>query len=128
MANYYDYRYFVDGRHIAILQNAQDITYDPYIDYGDEIYVTPTQSDSSGILLKYTVTISAPLDEETSIGVDRFLARAIVHYVKAKMVEDTDLRMYQFNMNKFHELVQRQRRRKLGTSRINSPNYTGAIR
>jgi hypothetical protein len=128
MANYYDYRYYIDGRNIAILQNAQDISYDPYIDYGDELYVTPQTSDSSGILLKYTVVISAPSDEETAIGVDRFLARAIVYYVKAKLVEDTDKRLFEWNMREFNKLVQRQRRRKIGSPRINSPNYTGVIR
>lgn len=128
MANYYDYRYFVDGRNLAILQNAQDISYDPYIDYGDELYVTPTQSDSSGIMLRITVRIPAPSNEQTDLDLDRFVARAVVYYVKAQMVEDTDPKLYNYNMQKFHELVQRQRNRKLGSPRLNSPNYAGAVR
>jgi hypothetical protein len=128
LATYYDYRYYIDGRNIAILQDAQDIFYDPYIDYGDRMYVTPESSDSSGIMLRYTVSITAPTDEQTDIGVDRFLARAIVHYVKAKMLEDTDPRMSEWNMKQFKTLVQRQRRRKLGSMRVNAPNYMGAVR
>jgi hypothetical protein len=128
MATFYDYRYDIDGDKIALLQRTQEIIYDPHVDYGDEIYVTPTVADSSAILLKYTVTIAAPGDEQTDIGVSRYLGLAIVHYVKAKAVEDSDIRLYEWNMNKFRYYVQRERNSKLGSPRMGLSNYTGSVK
>jgi len=125
---YYDYRYAIDGRKLVILQRTREILYDPHVITSDQIFVTPTVADSSAIMLKYTVTINAPADEESEIGVSRYLAQGIVHYVKAKLVEDTDRRLYEWNMRKFYYYVNKERQSKLGSQRVGMANYTGAVR
>lgn len=103
-ATIYDYRWYSEGRYIAILQGAIDTIYD-FLE--DDLFLTPTSADTDAILLRHTVSVTAPSDETTDLGISRELAMAIVHYVKSKLVEDTDKRMNQWHYNKFLGFIQR---------------------
>ena len=107
VANTYDYRWYQEGRNIAILQRQQESIYDPYYSVREDIYKTPQTADSSAILLRYTVSVTAPALETTDMGVSREIAMGVVHYVKAKLIEDKDPKMYQWHYNKFLYYVTR---------------------
>ena len=98
----YDYRYYIEGRYIAILQRQQESIYDPYYDVREDVYKTPTEDDDEGILLRYTVSQSASTSETTDLGISRDLALGIVHYVKARLAEERgDMRMREWHYNRF---------------------------
>ncbi len=114
VANTYDYRWYQEGRNIAILQRQQESIYDPYYSVREDIYKTPGTADSSAILLRYTVSVTAPVSETADMGVSREIAMGVVHYVKAKLREDTDSKMYQWHYNKFLYYVTRHNQNRKG--------------
>jgi hypothetical protein len=100
-ANTYDYRWYQEGLYFAFLQRQQESIYDPYYSVREDIYKTPANSDSNAILVRYTLSLTAPADETTDLGIARELGMAVVHYVKAKLYEDKDPKMYQWHYNRF---------------------------
>jgi hypothetical protein len=87
-ANTYDYRWYQEGRYLAFVQRQQESIYDPYYSVREDIYRTPFTSDSSAILVRYTVPVTVPTAETTDLGVSREIAMGLVHYVKYKLLED----------------------------------------
>jgi len=132
MANnsYYDYRYYIDGRYLGILQRSLDLVYDPYVTLDEDIYVTPTVSDSSAILVRFTVRSTLPTSETSDLGLSRNLEHAVVWYVRAKLAEESgDLDRYSYCMNKFHEKIQREYPRRYGLkNRVIVPSHVGVIK
>lgn len=128
--NYYSYRWYNEGRYLAILQENLDLAYTPYIDRGHGIYVTPTVSDTSAIYLRYSVAITGPTNEEDDINVSGPLLRAIEYYVRAKLAEDRDdMRMYRHFKNKFYQYLERKVRNKMGTeARVVMPRGVSVLR
>jgi len=123
----YDYRYYIEGRYLAILQRALDSVYDPYLTLDDDLFLTPQNADTDAILIRHTVHVAAPTDATTDMGISYELAQAVVHYVKAKFAEDVDKRMYNWHMNKFYEMVEAHNTNLNGPKRA-MPNYLGAMR
>ena len=121
----YDYRYFVDGRQLAILQkkiSSESLT-------REEIFIRPTYADSSAVYIRYTVSVSAPSDENTEISASRELSEAIVYYVKSKLLEDAgEEKKALFYMNKFYTMVSRHRSNIKGPGSQVMVAYSGAIR
>ena len=116
----YDYRYYIEGRYLGILQRSISSTYDPYLTLNEDLYTTPAESDSNAIYTRYTVNIAMPTNEESDVGVSGLLAQAIIYYVRSKLYEDAgdDKRAF-VARNKFYELIQRQMNsRKGGMRRI----------
>ena len=124
----YDYKYYIEGRYLAILQRAEDLQYDPYLTVVSNLYKTPESSQLSGIMLRYTETVTAPTDEVTDIGVTRDLALGLVHYVKYRMYSDKDLKMATWNYNKFLYYVAKHNSNIKGTPPLRvMPSY-GSLR
>ena len=125
----YDYRWYQEGRYLAILQRQQESIYDPYYSIREDIYKTPGTADSSAILLRHTVVVTTPASETTDLGVSREIAMGIVHYVKAKLSEDKgDPKMYQWHYNRFLYYITRHNQNVKGIppSRV-MPSKTGAV-
>lgn len=127
---YYEYRYYIDGRQIAILQRLTDTAENPRILIDGEYFGVPQTADSSAIYLYYTVKVGEPLVETDTLSLNDTLSMAVLHYVKARVAEEStrDMRAYQFHMNEFHRLIQKESENRRGHSRTVSPNYLGAIR
>jgi hypothetical protein len=106
-ANTYDYRWYQEGRYLAFVQRQQESIYDPYYSVREDIYRTPFTSDSSAILVRYTVPVTVPTAETTDLGVSREIAMGLVHYVKYKLLEDKDANMARWHYNKFLYYVER---------------------
>jgi hypothetical protein len=100
-ANTYDYRWYQEGLYFAFLQRQQESIYDPYYSVREDIYKTPANSDSNAILVRYTLSLSAPASETTDLGIARELGMGVVHYVKSKLLEDKDLNLSRWHYNKF---------------------------
>jgi len=130
VANTYDYRWYQEGRYLAIVQRQQESIYDPYYSIREDIYRTPFTSDSSAILLRYTVSVTAPSDETTDLGVSREIAMGLVHYVKYKLLEDKDPKMAQWNYNKFLYYTERHNKNVKGKPpvKVMAAQPPGAVR
>lgn len=125
----YDYRWHVDGRYLAILQRAVDSVYDPYVTLEDDLFLTPQNADSEAILVRHTASVSVPEDVTTDMGISRELFLAVVHYIKSKLVEDSDVRMYEWHRKKFHYYVERHNFNLKGNPPSTvMPNYLGAVK
>src|SRR3972149_796988 len=96
MSTLYDYRWHQEGRYIAILQRSIDSVYDPYLSLADDLFITPSVSDSSAVYLRYTVTQTAPSSETVDLGLSQNLSLAVVHYVKARLAEEKEDFKWQF--------------------------------
>lgn len=120
-----DYRYFIDGRKLAILQkkiSSESVE-------REEIFLRPSEDDSSAIYIRYTVNVSAPADENTELSVSRELSEAIVNYVKSKLLDDAgEEKKALYYMNKFYTMVSRHRTNIKGPGSFITVGYTGAIR
>ena len=129
MATFYDYRYLIDGDKMVILQNNTSITDNPYLTE-NEVFLTPSASDSSAIYIQFTTTITAPSDENTDLGLPTTVERAILQHVKAQFAEDRgDHRAYLIHRQKFYRLLEQANKNLEGVD-IAAPgaNYAGAIR
>lgn len=128
MATVYDYRYYIDGTKIAILQRQWDSIYDPFLSVTDDLYETPTNSDSSAIYIRYTISRSVPDNTTDVLPVSKTLSRAIVHYVKAMLAEEKDdLRMNRYHMNRFQYFVSRHQNNLKTPGRVILPGHIGSI-
>jgi len=120
--DFYDYRYHIDGRKIALLQRNKDVIYDPYVDFDEDIYTTPDTADTNAILIRYTTRGGVPTDETSSLGLSRNLSLAVIEYVKAKLLEENnnikDQRLAEACMRKFHAKVQREMTNRKGHGRV----------
>lgn len=122
----YAYRYYIDGRYLAILQNR---TTNVFPTLNEDIFVTPTIADSSAIYVRYTIGISAPTDENSNLEVNDTLGEGLVHYVKFKFAEDSgDERAQRYHYNKFLYFINREISNRRGNNvSISMPSGTGAL-
>jgi len=98
----YDYRWYDEGLYFAFLQRQNESVYDPYYSIKEDIYKTPENADTDAILVRYSLSLSCPSGETTDMGISREVGMGIVHYVKAKLAEDSgDMKMYQWHYNRF---------------------------
>ena len=115
MATLYDYAYYIDGKYIAILQKTVSSIYNPYLRINENLYLTPENSDSSGIMIEYSVTSTAPTDDQSTLDVDAQTALALVDYVKYRLYEERENeQMAQRFYNKFLSRISRANRDKQG--------------
>lgn len=130
MSNYYDYKYYIDGRKIAILQKLTDTSQNPRILVDGDYYGNPQSADTSAIYLRYTVSQSAPTSENDELSVNANLAMAILHYVKARYAEESmnDIKANRYHMNEFYKYIARESNDRRGHIRTVMAGYTGAIK
>lgn len=128
--NYYEYRYYIDGRKIAILQKLSDTSENPRILVDGDFFGNPQTSDSSAIYLRYTVSQSAPTSENDEVSVNANLAMGILHYVKGRYAEEVtkDMVASRYHMNEFYRYISRESSDRRGHPRTVMVNYEGAIR
>ena len=87
---FYDYAYYKEGDdYIAILQKGTIATYNIGTATGiNDVFLTPSVSDSSAIMLEYTYEISKPTTETDTIDVNDTVALALVDYVKYRLAQN----------------------------------------
>jgi hypothetical protein len=125
----YDYRYYIEGRKLAILQRSIDSIYDPYLTLREDLFETPSIADSSAIYVRYTAVVSTPSDEEASLDVSGKLPLAMVYYIKSRLAEDAnDERSQVRNYNKFLELIRREINQRKGSGSVILPKGSGVLK
>jgi len=128
----YDYRYYINGRYIDILQRCTDGVYDPYLSLSDELFVTPENADSNAIYLRWTKLPNIPANENSDIDLSEPLAIACVHYIRSKLLSEDDdnpnnAQLAQMEMNKFHTRVQRYMSTRKGRGRKAMPTESAGV-
>lgn len=118
MSTTFDYRYYIEGRYLGLLQRSISSTYDPYLTLSEDLYTTPAEADSNAIYIRYTAAVVIPSSEESDVGVSGLLAQAIVYYVRSKLYEEAgDENRAMVAYNKFLTLIQREMNSRKGAMR-----------
>lgn len=86
----YDYKYYIRGRQIALLQRQVDSVYDPFITSSELVYETPSNDDPVAIRIECTIKPTAPSDETGTIDLPSMLFKAVEDYIKARIAEDNN--------------------------------------
>ena len=128
MATYYDYVYCVDGEYLAILQKGGVTSYSPE-PVTEEIYLTPENDDTAGIMMEYVSNKSYPSDETSTLDVSRPLALAIADYVRHRFHEDAGNEKFSEKYyRKFRERISKEDRNKSGDPFVVIPRGAGVLR
>jgi len=118
MFTIYDYRWYVEGKYLALLQFNDD-----------SMFTTPENAQTNAILVRYTKAKTVPTLETTDLGISGDLGTAVTHYVKYKMLEDTqDERQRQWHWNKFLYYVQLHNKNLKGDSFSVKPMGPGVLK
>ena len=128
-SNKYDYRYYIEGRYIALLQRSTDSVYDPYLNLSEDLFTTPSVADTDAIYYRYTKLPTAPTAETSTIDLGKMLSLALVEYVKARLAEDAgDDRSALKHMKKFYYYIGRDQDNKKGAVRMIMPSGAGVCK
>ncbi len=130
MATVYDYRYYIDGRYIAIVQRQSDQTYDPWLKIEDDVFSVPQVSDSSAIYIRFSIaTTQSFATESTTIDISNNLAQGIIEYIRSKFAQERgDERKEIYHYNNFLRYISRERKLRGGHANIILPHGVGVIR
>lgn len=123
-----DYRFFINGNTISILQRRVDETYRLYKFDIDALYVTPTVNDTDAIYVRYTKENDIPNSETDDLGISHNLSLAVVHYIKYRLLEDRDPRLSSYNYRMFLKLLQRERNNRTSKPHASTSHYVGAVK
>ena len=126
---YYEYRYWIDGRKLSIVQRAIDTVFSDSSVVTSDFFVTPTEDVTDGILLQYAYTVTQPTAESDTIDVSNTLALALVDYVRHRVLEDKgDTKGAEGYYAKFLRRVAENEHRKVGGLRKAIPGGVSALR
>lgn len=125
----YDYRYYREGRYLAILQRSSLFTYTPRYKIEDGVWVTPTVSDSSAIAIRYAISPTHVTSSTDTIS-NEVLGRALIHYLKYKIYDgQKDYNASNKEYGEFKRLVMRNQRNKDGLlARVVIPNGINVVK
>jgi|TARA_R110000824_G_scaffold9859_11_gene43694 hypothetical protein len=132
MASIKQYAYYLEGSRLAIVE--KDTAFDNNVgskEYGPGIarqqWKSPTSSVSSGIEIKYVTAGTENLVDETSeLNLPTYLSKALVYYVKAKLIEDTgNFEMKEYLMKEFKKMIEKHESSKISGIRMMSPGPHG---
>ncbi len=107
MATSKQYTYYIDGRRLALLEkNATTGRWG-----------SPTSDVTSGIKLEYSVRPTDPINEDSTLDIDRYLILALIEFVKASIfIESGDEKRAEYYMQRFRRKVG-----KYASSRMTGP-------
>ena len=113
-----EYAYYIRGNQVAIVE--KDLTKD-----GDGRWKSPLKDVDAGIMFEYSILPEAPTDEDSTVDIPDYLAKALVYYLKARLSEDRmDIKAKQYFLNEFYRMVSEFKdTRKWGVRRIVSGPY-----
>ena len=112
MASTKQYAYYLEGSRLAVVE--KDTTFDNNVDSRDfspgiarQEWKSPTSSVANGIEIKYVTAGTENLVDETSVlNLPVYLEKALVYYVKAKLVEDAgNFEMIDYLIREFKKMI-----------------------
>ena len=129
MSVYYEYRYYIDGRKLALLQRALNTTFSDTGIITADFFVTPTADATDAVMLEYSYAPSTPTTEAETIDVSPMLALALIDYVKHRAYEDKgDEKKANEYYGKFLRRVAENETRKKGAPQRAIPGGVTALR
>ena len=132
MASTKQYAYYLEGSRLAIVE--KDTTFDNNVDSRDfspgiarQEWKSPTSSVANGIEIKYVTAGTENLVDETSVlNLPVYLEKALVYYVKAKLVEDAgNFEMKDYLIREFKKMIEKHETSKISGMRIVIPGSHG---
>ena len=113
------YKYANHGRYLEIL------AYDTSFGY----YLTPTEDDDDAIMIEYTLAAGTVEDEADVIDIDHSLGRALVHYVKMRLLQDMgNYQAARIEEGEFYKYLSRSNNSRMGTAaRAARPKGAGVL-
>lgn len=123
MATVREYAYFIKGSKLSIVERDTTFDNDPTSkDYGPDVnkseWKSPRASISDGIELEYAYSPKDEIvDESSTIPLPSYLAKALVDYIKYKMLEDTG----QFETALFFKLEFQKKIERYENSKVAGP-------
>ncbi len=88
MATLYQYKWYLSGRKLAILQQGSSTTYNTDSVVTRDMWLTPTSAQTDAIAIEYVYSGTEPTAESDTIDVNATLSLALVDYVRHRMAED----------------------------------------
>ena len=132
MASTKQYAYYLEGSRLAVVE--KDTTFDNNVDSREfspgiarQEWKSPTSSVANGIEIKYVTAGTENLVDETSVlNLPVYLEKALVYYVKAKLVEDAgNFEMKDYLIREFKKLIEKHETSKISVMRIVIPGSHG---
>lgn len=132
MASTKQYAYYLEGSRLAVVE--KDTTFDNNVDSRDfspgiarQEWKSPTSSVANGIEIKYVTAGTENLVDETSVlNLPVYLEKALVYYVKAKLVEDAgNFEMKDYLIREFKKMIEKHETSKISGMRIVIPGSHG---
>tara|TARA_R100000988_G_C4007438_1_gene173874 strand:- start:54 stop:458 length:405 start_codon:yes stop_codon:yes gene_type:complete len=132
MATTKQYAYYLEGSRLAIVE--KDTTFDNNVDSRDfspgiarQEWKSPTSSVANGLEIKYVLSGTENLIDETSIlNLPTYLSKALVYFVKAKLAEDAgQFDMKEYLMKEFRKMIEKHETSKVSGMRITVPGSHG---
>jgi|TARA_R110000824_G_scaffold380796_1_gene573315 hypothetical protein len=127
MATVREYGYYLKGNKLSIVE--RDTAFDNDVsskDYGPGSnraqWKSPTADISKGLELQFTYLDSQIVDEGSEVMLSRYLSRAIVYYLKARMFEDAgNNNMRKANLKEFRKMLEKNESAKISGPRMIAP-------
>tara|TARA_R100000278_G_scaffold120107_1_gene102195 strand:+ start:2224 stop:2628 length:405 start_codon:yes stop_codon:yes gene_type:complete len=122
-----EYGYFIKGNKLALVE--RDTSFDNDVnskDYGPGSdraqWKSPLADVDKGLEIEYTYLDNQIVDEGSEVQLPRYLARAIVYYLKARMFEDAgNNNMRKANLKEFRKMIEKQESAKISGPRMIAP-------
>ena len=133
MASRKEYAYYLSGNRIAIVEKDHTGIDDglnyTYVDgagldapSGSTTLKSPVATVTNGLEIEYAYNPITITDESDIIDLPDYLARALVHYVKAKLAEDAlEMDKKDYFMREFYVILDKYESSKIWGARMISP-------
>ena len=127
MATVREYGYYLKGNKLSIVE--RDTAFDNDVnskDYGPGAdraqWKSPLADILKGLELQFTYLDEQIVDEGSEVLLPRYLARAIVYYIRARMFEDAgNHNMRKANMKEFKKMIEKHETAKISGPRMIAP-------
>jgi hypothetical protein len=127
MATVREYGYYIKGNKLSLVErdtafdnDVNSKSYGPGSDRSQ--WKSPLADISKGLELQFTYLDEQIVDEGSEVLLPRYLSRAIVYYLKARMFEDAGNNdMRKVNMIEFRKMLEKHETAKVSGPRMISP-------
>ena len=130
MASSKEYAYYLRGQNIAVVQKDYELDGGQTLEQpglnavgrsGTHVWKSPKDAVTDGIEIEYTY-IPDIVDEASDLDMPRYLANAIVCYLKAKLAEDGgDLQAREIYMADFRKIIEKHESSRVWAGRMVMP-------
>jgi len=129
MSTTYDYSfaYYVKGNYLYLFELNESMEYvPPTVDITDGLKIEYTSAENAFVDSSGNVVTSP--DEDSYINISDVYKEALIYYVKAKLAEDTDIKLKEYYEREFNTKFAQAKHAQNPSPRQSIPVYPYAIR